>query len=245
MRRSSLGIIALLAVSAGAGCQLVFRSATDADPTSGDGRDTDAPGCTIEAQFSTSLNQDTYITKIMDANFDGADAMQVNGPSTAALLEFRLDIDKATVMRRPRFRSITLTVPVAPLTACATACIADCVQTEGIIELELLKDSDWDEQTTTWTKRTSTTRWNPDGAASLPDNLGSIASAPSSLSDGAITFVVNPDQSDLLWNALSSGNEWSFRLSGRATARFAFADHNGKVCNTNVLPPSLKITYCE
>ncbi len=241
MKLSPLWVTAALGGSRSASCQLVFSSSTDAQPTIDDGR---VP-CTSAKQFTTTLQQDTYIVKGVDSNFDSADAMQVDGPSTAGLLEFRISIAIATAMLKQRFKVFTLTVPVAPLNACATNCTAICAQTEGVVQLDLLKDSDWEEATATWTNRTGATVWNPAGALIRPDNLSTIATANSSLSSKTITFEVNPDQSDLLWSALTDSREWSFRLSASATASVAFADRSGAICNTAVAAPTLTVSICQ
>lgn len=251
MKPLALVVTLTLGVSLAAGCQLVFHSAGDidaakSDAAGGDAVLVDAASCTGSVKISTTLHQDTYIAKAQDVNFDTADAMQVNGPSTVGLLEFRATIDSATVIRKPRFQVFELTVPVAPIAACASiGCTADCLQTEGVVQLELLADSDWDEMKATWTKRAGGILWTSAGALGPNENLGTIAVAPSSLSATTITFSVNPTNSLLLWSALSAGNEWSFRISASGTARFAYADQNKTICSFNVQPPTLNITYCE
>ena len=240
MRLSTL-IAAPLALTLAAGCHWVFRSAGDSDA---DAPMLDAASCNAGTSLETSLHQDTYIEKAQDRNHDDAEAMQVNGPTTAGLLEFRATIDPATARRKPRFQSFKLTIPIAPLTACAAACNANCTHTDGQVSLDLLRDSNWDENDATWTKRTNGTSWESPGALGQPDNLGPIAVSSSSSSTSSITFSVNPSQSDLLWSALSADAEWSFRISADPNVTFAFADRSKKVCNNNVPPPTLTITYC-
>ena len=250
MKISALCSTALLAVAMSAGCQLVFRSAGDIDAAGGDDARADAalvdaPTCAGLIKVSTTLHQDTYIDKAEDINFDTAAAMQVDGPSTVGLLEFRTVFDSATVIRKPRFLTFELTVPLVTPTPCTMiGCSAACTQTEGEVRLELLKDSDWDEATTTWTKRTNTTRWTPAGALGLPDNLGTIAIGNSMLTSDILTFSVDPNKSALLWNALSSAQEWSFRISAASGVMFAYAVQSGVVCSIEVPAPSLKVTYC-
>jgi hypothetical protein len=245
MKLSALCVTAALGGSLSAGCHAVFSSATDAQPTSVDGRVADAPSCTSAVPITTSLHQDTYIVKGVDNNFNSAATMQVSGPSTVSLLEFRVDLDSVPALINQRFKSFVLTVPVASPSRCPVGCAALCAQSEGVVQLDLLKDSDWDEKTATWTNRTGATIWNPAGAFSLPDNLGTIATANSSRSSNTITFEVNPDQSDLLWSALTSNREWSFRLSASGTTTFAFADNSGFICNTAVAAPTLTVSICQ
>lgn len=244
----SLCITALLAASPGTGCQLVFHSDIDAaasDAARTDAGRVDAPTCAAFVQIETNLNQDTYIAKALDINFDNAAAMQVNGQATVGLLEFRTKIDDVTATLKPQFLTFELTVPIVTLTPCTLiGCTATCTQTEGEVHLELLKDSDWDEAQATWTKRTDSTRWAPAGAFDLPDNLGTIAISNSTITNDTITFSVDPNKSAMLWSALSSAQEWSFRLSAANGVMFAYADQSGITCSIEVPAPSLKVTYC-
>ncbi|HPH64992.1 MAG TPA: hypothetical protein PLF40_04575 [Kofleriaceae bacterium] len=242
------GAVCLGLVCASAGCELVFGDGTDAGTSGVDALSTDRPDaalCANPQTITAALNQDTYLSDTLNMNFD-RQPMHVNGASTVALLEFKLNIASGVLAKKPTFQSVELTVPVVPATVCSepASCNDVCEQSKGTVQLDLLNDSDWDEKEATWALRYAGVRWSSPGAARAPDNLGTLATAQSVISSGLITFAVDPSQSAKIWSAVSGDNELSLRISADAGTFFAFADKDEQVCGKPVTAPNLKLTYC-
>ncbi len=231
---------------ANAGCELVFHSGSDpqlgvVDASGGDRPD--APFCANPQTIVVDLNQDTFLIESLNFNFDRR-PMHVDGASTVALLEFKLNIATGVLAKKPAFQIVELTVPVVPAAVCSPSCADVCAQSKGLVHLDLLKNSDWDEKQATWDLRYSGTLWGAPGAASAPDNLGTLATAQSVVNSGLITFSVDPNQSAKIWSAVSPANELSLRISADAGTSFFFADKDESVCGKPVTAPNLRLVYC-